>query len=76
MIGPAPIAQVADFDLEVLAKFRPTALRPILLNLMLDLPGIEQVKLEVGDAKHVAQFIVTVNSFQFIFKILACFVLI
>ena len=41
MISPAPIAQVTDLELEVLTKLRSTALRPILFDLMLDLPRVK-----------------------------------
>jgi len=66
VIGPATITQVTDLQLEVLAELGSAALRPILLNLMLDLPRIQKIKLEVGDAKHVAQLIITINFFNFI----------
>ena len=58
MVGPTPITQVANLQLEVFSKFWPSSLRPILLNLMLDLPRVKQVELQIRDAKYFTQLII------------------
>ena len=51
VVGPAAVAEIANLQLEVFAKLWTAALRPVLLNLVLDLPWVEQVKLEVRDTE-------------------------
>ena len=63
VVGPASVAQVANLQLQVFTQLWATALRSILLNLMLDLPRIDQVKLEVGDVEDLAEVIVALLRF-------------
>lgn len=58
MIGPAAVAKVTNLQLKVFTKLGPTALRPVLLNLMLDLPWVEQVKLQIWNTQHLAKLII------------------
>ena len=58
MIGPAAVAQVTNLQLKVLTKLGPATLRPVFLNLMLDLPWVEQVKLQIWNAQHLAKLII------------------
>ena len=41
VVGPAAVAEIANLQLEVFAKLWTAALRPVLLNLVLDLSWIE-----------------------------------
>ena len=66
MVGPTSIAQVTNLKLEVFAEFGAALLCPLLLNLMLDLPRVKQVKLKEGNAEDFTELVLTVRV------ILAC----
>lgn len=62
VIGPTAVAQVAYLELEVFSQFWSSSLRPILFNLMLDLPRVQYFKFQVGYPKSVAKLIIAVDS--------------
>ena len=41
VVGPAAVAEIANLQLEVFTKLWTATLRPVLLNLVLDLSWIE-----------------------------------
>ena len=57
MISPAAVAEVANLELQILAKLGSTLFRPVLLNLLFNLSRIQQLELEMGYSKHFGQFI-------------------
>lgn len=59
MVSPAAVAKITNFQLQVLVKLGSTPLRPILLNFLLDLTRVKQLKLEIGDFKDLCQLVVT-----------------
>lgn len=63
MISPAPIAQVADLQFEILAQLWTSALGSVFLDLVLDLSGIHQVKLQVRNIKNISKLVVTALLF-------------
>ena len=44
MICPTAISQITNLEFKIFTKFWSPALRPILLNLMLNLPWVQQVE--------------------------------
>lgn len=62
MVCPTAIAQVAYLEFEVLSEFWSSSLRPVLLNLMLDLPWVQYFEFQVGYPKSVAKLIIAVDS--------------
>ena len=79
MISPAPIAQVADLQSEILAQLWTSALGSVFLDLVLDLSGIHQVKLQVRNIKNISKLVVTallfLSSFSLPFPSLASLLL-
>ena len=61
VVCPTAIAQVAYLEFEVLSEFWSSSLRPVLLNLMLDLPWVQYFEFQVGYPKSVAKLIIAVD---------------
>ena len=60
VVGPATVAKIANLKLQVFAKFGTSALSSIFFNFMLDLPRVQEIKLEEWNVQILGKFIVTI----------------
>ena len=72
VVGPTTVAQIAYLEFEVFSQFWSSSLRPVLLNLMLNLPWVQYVKFKVWYPKCVAKLIIAVDSRDSISYVVQC----
>jgi len=59
VVGPTAVSEITNLELQIFTEFRASTFSTVFLNLMLDLAGVKEVKVQERDPENLLKLVVT-----------------